>query len=130
MSGVSLKLNDFFGMHDAIVVTANPASDIGQARIRIDRSRLDVEGGLVVHPVAMNDVRDFESRNPDLTEAFDLAVEFVPFQVALGTGVRKDAVTLSLADIEGLPVSGIDEPVNVPEEQALDFDSTNSAQSK
>jgi hypothetical protein len=64
--------------------------------------------------MTVDNVSDFEARQSDVADAPDLVVELIPFESLLGVDVSKDAVSLALADVEGLAVAGVDQPVDVP----------------
>ena len=66
---------------------------------------LDLEGSLVIHSMAMNDVSNLETGKVYCPNAFDLVVEVIAFQVLLNTDVGKHTVSPALPDIESLPVA-------------------------
>src|ERR1700736_5710992 len=105
-------------MHGPIVMAPDPADDIGHARIGIEERGLDLECSLLIHPVAMNDVGDFETSEADLADALNLVIDGIVFEIWLGPNVREHAVSLALPNIEGFSVPGIDEPVDVSFEPA------------
>jgi hypothetical protein len=57
---------------------------------------------------------DLETGKANLPYALEFVVEVIAFEAFLGADVRKDAIAPALPDIEGLPVSRVDEPVDVP----------------
>jgi hypothetical protein len=61
----------------------------------------------------MNDMTDLEARKAYFPDALYLVGQIVALQVLLGADVREHAIAPALPDIEGLPVSRVNESVNV-----------------
>src|SRR5262249_40133371 len=67
----------------------------------------------VVHPVTVDYVSDLEARQVDFANSLDLVVDVIAFEVPLGVNVGKDTIASALSDVEGLPVPGINEPIDI-----------------
>ena len=75
----------------------------------------------------MDDVQHFETSLSDVADGLELEAGVVFTLVGFGVqfellfGMREDPVPLALADIEGLTVSWIDQPVYVIAQRLVDF---------
>jgi hypothetical protein len=69
----------------------------------------------------MDDVRHFESGEVNVPDAVELVVRVLVGELLMGVG--EDSVALTLADVEGFPVAGINEPIDVRSELLSDLGS-------
>src|ERR1700730_9910896 len=113
-----IAADDLSGMHSSVVRATHSADDIGESRIRIDERVFNFKGSLVIHAVPVNDVGNFKPRKPYFTNALELVIERVAFQIQLTADMRKHTITLTFPDVESLPISGVNESVNVGPEFA------------
>ena len=63
--------------------------------------------------MAMDNMAYFKPRKLNLTDSLQFVSNLVVIEIATGAHVREDPVALTLADVEGLAVARIDEPVDV-----------------
>ena len=105
-------------MHRAVLVATRTTNDIGEPWIRIYERRFNLEGGHLIHTVAVDDVSHLKARKANLPDALYLVVDFIALQILFGADMRKHTIALALSDIEGLPVSGVNQPVNIEFELA------------
>jgi hypothetical protein len=63
--------------------------------------------------VAVDHVRHLEAGQADLVDALELVVIVIPLDALLGMNMSEHAIATALADVEGLAVSGVDQPVDV-----------------
>jgi hypothetical protein len=71
--------------------------------------------------MSMDDVEDLEARELDLPDAPHLVVDVVPVELTLEPDVSEDAVALPLANVEGLAVARVDEPIDVSLQTGCDL---------
>ena len=62
----------------------------------------------------MNHMSDLEPGKAYLPDAFNLVVEIIAFEALHRADVGENATALPLPNIEGLPVSRVDESVDIP----------------
>jgi hypothetical protein len=109
----SVPTDNLLGVHGAKIGASRSAGYVGEARIGIDESRFDLAGRLIVHSMAMDDMSDLEASQANFSNAFELIIDLIAFQVGFGTYVRKDPISPAFSNIERFTVSRINESVNV-----------------
>jgi hypothetical protein len=63
--------------------------------------------------MAVNRMSDLKTGKSYVTNSPQLVFELVPFEPLLGTNVCEDSVSPTLANVEGLSVSWVDQSVHV-----------------
>jgi hypothetical protein len=87
---------------------------VGQAWITVDQGSFHLNGGPVIHTVTVDDMPDGEACKMDLRNPFSRRARPIILRVFCDTpSVLKDTVPLTFAHVEGLTVTGVDEPINV-----------------
>ena len=69
----------------------------------------------------VDDVLNLELGQPDLPDAPQLVLEFIPFGSQFTCAVGEDPVAVSLADVEGLTIPWVDQAVDVVAELLNDL---------
>src|ERR1039457_4892145 len=92
--------DDFLRVRYPILGTAMAAGLVRDPGVGVHQGRLNLEGGLLVHAMSVNDMLDGQASKLDLTDALDLVARV--FSVDVGPHMSEDPIPLSHPDIEGL----------------------------
>jgi hypothetical protein len=69
--------NNLLGVHGSELIAPVAANDVSESLVRVHECCLDLERGLVIHSVAVNDVSNLKPRKVNLSDAPNLILDIV-----------------------------------------------------
>ncbi len=100
-------------MHYAPVVSSMPSHRVGDTWVSVDQGSFNLECRCLIQTMPVNDVADFEACKLDIVYSLQLFRKLISAWIEFLGNVLKDPVSLPLADVKGLTVAWIYQPINI-----------------
>src|SRR5882762_2850058 len=108
----TIASDDLLRVHCPVVGTTRATYDVREPGVCIDKRRFHLEGGLVIHSVAMNDVGHLKSSKAYFSDALQLVVKLIPFDLRVDVGkhaqVEGDELDNKLKRIREIRLAGFE----------------------
>ncbi len=101
----TIAIHNFFSVHRPKVIATCTSGNIGKSRIGVDKRGFNLECGLVVESMPMNDVGNFKAGDTNFTDSFQFVTNLVA--INFGPAVGENTISLALADVKSLAVSWV-----------------------